>query len=462
MFYSVSSCEFCIDTLSLLFLLLVFFFQCYGDHRDLHYPLRRQRQMCIRDRLRMWNMPFNFMNFIVLVLKIVEIFSIATLAFAPYINWGFSQTVLNFLNSTNGEISQDQYEILQINFWVAIGLILGLIFLLFIAMHRVSNKLYGTKPGFSFIFDAILIYFFIMLSQTFHIFIMKSLINAYSCNYQRLPWRLYADKAMQCFGEQHRDYLFGTGFALLAYFPIITFFYPNFQFYNSVLTLKYERGWIILNSSIKFIIIGFTTFFKTPDGITISLISCTFLLFITAIIFLIYEPCHYQIINRFETGGYFIIFWCFFSSLLLHTTTNQSLSLIILLIGLFVITVTILQGTIHEHYNDLRLVSEERTNTEDDLRKQLFIGQKFNKIVKTQEDDVLEYYVKKKQEKGNNGNTDVIRCNTEDKLKNVKVSNQFGTSFIQKIGSFSSLFKRQQDRKQFNISKKAAIVCKEI
>ena len=22
----------------------------YGDHRDLHYPLRRQRQMCIRDR----------------------------------------------------------------------------------------------------------------------------------------------------------------------------------------------------------------------------------------------------------------------------------------------------------------------------------------------------------------------------------------------------------------------------
>ena len=21
----------------------------YGDHRDLHYPLRRQRQMCIRD-----------------------------------------------------------------------------------------------------------------------------------------------------------------------------------------------------------------------------------------------------------------------------------------------------------------------------------------------------------------------------------------------------------------------------
>ena len=23
-----------------------------GDHRDLHYPLRRQRQMCIRDRNR--------------------------------------------------------------------------------------------------------------------------------------------------------------------------------------------------------------------------------------------------------------------------------------------------------------------------------------------------------------------------------------------------------------------------
>eukprot|EP00828_Plagiopyla_frontata_P021347 TRINITY_DN2788_c0_g1_i4.p1 TRINITY_DN2788_c0_g1~~TRINITY_DN2788_c0_g1_i4.p1 ORF type:complete len:183 (-),score=32.20 TRINITY_DN2788_c0_g1_i4:299-847(-) len=28
-----------------------FFFQRNGDHRDLHYPLRRQRQMCIRDRV---------------------------------------------------------------------------------------------------------------------------------------------------------------------------------------------------------------------------------------------------------------------------------------------------------------------------------------------------------------------------------------------------------------------------
>eukprot|EP00828_Plagiopyla_frontata_P043852 TRINITY_DN6991_c0_g1_i12.p1 TRINITY_DN6991_c0_g1~~TRINITY_DN6991_c0_g1_i12.p1 ORF type:complete len:187 (+),score=10.73 TRINITY_DN6991_c0_g1_i12:3-563(+) len=34
-----------------------FFFQGYGDHRDLHYPLRRQRQMCIRDS---FNVPRNF------------------------------------------------------------------------------------------------------------------------------------------------------------------------------------------------------------------------------------------------------------------------------------------------------------------------------------------------------------------------------------------------------------------
>eukprot|EP00658_Telonema_sp_P-2_P066320 TRINITY_DN55367_c0_g1_i1.p1 TRINITY_DN55367_c0_g1~~TRINITY_DN55367_c0_g1_i1.p1 ORF type:complete len:509 (+),score=116.14 TRINITY_DN55367_c0_g1_i1:79-1605(+) len=37
---------------SLPHLLLFFFvFEGYGDHRDLHYPLRRQRQMCIRDSI---------------------------------------------------------------------------------------------------------------------------------------------------------------------------------------------------------------------------------------------------------------------------------------------------------------------------------------------------------------------------------------------------------------------------
>ena len=30
-------------------------FYDHGDHRDLHYPLRRQRQMCIRDRPGMWS-----------------------------------------------------------------------------------------------------------------------------------------------------------------------------------------------------------------------------------------------------------------------------------------------------------------------------------------------------------------------------------------------------------------------
>ena len=32
------------------FRITLFFFQCYGDHRDLHTACRRQRQMFIRDR----------------------------------------------------------------------------------------------------------------------------------------------------------------------------------------------------------------------------------------------------------------------------------------------------------------------------------------------------------------------------------------------------------------------------
>ena len=36
------------------------------------------------------SIPLNFINVMGIVLKIIEIFSIATLAFAPYIDWGFS------------------------------------------------------------------------------------------------------------------------------------------------------------------------------------------------------------------------------------------------------------------------------------------------------------------------------------------------------------------------------------
>src|SRR5665648_343109 len=38
--------------------------RCYGYHRELHYPLRRQRQMCIRD-------SDNIMGFIIRLDKII-------------------------------------------------------------------------------------------------------------------------------------------------------------------------------------------------------------------------------------------------------------------------------------------------------------------------------------------------------------------------------------------------------
>ena len=62
--------------------------------------------------------PWNPVNFFALFLRILELYSIATLAFAPYIDWGLSSVALNIINSSsyfhfflflllaNGEIDQ--------------------------------------------------------------------------------------------------------------------------------------------------------------------------------------------------------------------------------------------------------------------------------------------------------------------------------------------------------------------
>ena len=137
--------------------------------------------------------------------------------------------------------------------------------------------------------------------------IIKELLFIYYLFIVKLPWRLYADTPLVCFSDHHLDYLYGASFALFCYYPITTFFYPNFVFQNTVIMLKYEASWIILNNSVKFIIVGtkknnykyqiisiylfkgLTSFFKTYDGITISLSLSFILLFFLATVYTIYE-----------------------------------------------------------------------------------------------------------------------------------------------------------------------------
>jgi len=50
--------------------------------------------------------------------------------------------------------------------------------------------------------------------------------------------------------------------AIFAYYPISTFMYPNFQFQDKVLDLKYEPSFLVLSIQAKLVLTGTTIIYS--------------------------------------------------------------------------------------------------------------------------------------------------------------------------------------------------------
>ena len=65
-------------------------------------------------------------------------------------------------------------------------------------------------------------------------------------------WTLLRDESIECMSNLHSIYM-GLGLlGILIYYPVATFFYPNFQFLDKTLDLKYNPSFTVLVLQGKF------------------------------------------------------------------------------------------------------------------------------------------------------------------------------------------------------------------
>ena len=139
---------------------------------------------------------------------------------------------------------------------------------------------------------------------------------------------MYADD-IECLSDKHFFYMGIAAIALLIYYPISTFMFPNFQFQNKVLDLKYDPSYVVVliqgkliitgNISIPFyasvsIVIGFISFFKPHDvndtnTLMAQLLGVSVVLFLIAFVCSTFKPCLIKRANVWDTCAYCIAGW---------------------------------------------------------------------------------------------------------------------------------------------------------
>lgn len=93
---------------------------------------------------------------------------------------------------------------------------------------------------------------------------------------------------------------------MLVYYPMCTFMFPNFQFKNKMLDLKYNPSWIVILIQIKLLLACIRSFFKdsTPENVLIKLTATVVVLFVLALANMYIKPCLVKKFNVIDVGAY--------------------------------------------------------------------------------------------------------------------------------------------------------------
>ncbi|KAK3287450.1 hypothetical protein CYMTET_5034 [Cymbomonas tetramitiformis] len=137
--------------------------------------------------------------------------------------------------------------------------------------------------------------------------ILSDLISVFACSKKDECAEAYVyGTDVQCWSSWHYFYIAAAVFSGILYYPAATFLYPNFQFADSTLDVKYSTTFLVTWAQAKLLIAVFAVFFNIVDEkthfMTLRLLcGYTFILLGMGAVNEYYMPCMIPQVNIFRT-----------------------------------------------------------------------------------------------------------------------------------------------------------------
>lgn len=152
-----------------------------------------------------------------------------------------------------------------------------------------------------------------------------------------------SDSTVLCLSDKHLKLMGISTLAILLYYPISTFMYPNFQFQDKGLDLKYDPSFLVLNIQAKLLITGFLSFFKPESGDDISGViirqaGVAVILFLLALITIYLRPCLIKRVNVWDVAFYLLASWANLTGIVVLVTKKSLIGFLILFAGVIIVT----------------------------------------------------------------------------------------------------------------------------
>lgn len=117
------------------------------------------------------------------------------------------------------------------------------------------------------------------------------------------------DNSIECLTPQHTKQIVFAIISILVIYPIGTFLFPNVQFQNKSLDLRYDPTYLVLRNQVTFLVAGAAAFFAHPDVVIYQSVASAFILLGFGILARMMKPCLIKKFNPLEMGGYLLAGW---------------------------------------------------------------------------------------------------------------------------------------------------------
>ncbi|CAG9321806.1 unnamed protein product [Blepharisma stoltei] len=292
----------------------------------------------IMEQKKSTDMQMNLSNLTAIVSMVTEIYSFSSMAFSSQVNWLGNNSENEVSNNVSG-----QSEYWEETFWACLIAAFVFIAMVWPAVKYLKEGKLGlnkdhTKAKFPS-WQFILLKSISLLGCSLYLTIMSNILAAFSCQFDDSSnyWYLSKDDSIECFGTLHSVYIALAVVCAILYYPLATLLYPNIQYQNKELDLKYDTTFLVLESQGKLLIAGFSAFFLKSKylwlQLTVVIVVCSILMVIN----IITKPCFVRSFNIWKAAGYFVAIWSCSWALVSMQTDQQVLAFSFLIAGYGVI-----------------------------------------------------------------------------------------------------------------------------
>lgn len=133
-----------------------------------------------------------------------------------------------------------EYDIIRTLFVLSVGfaIIFTVLMTIYIIKKGKDDKL-GLTKSFKL---KIFLWMVSLLGNTLYVQILKGILNLFACEQETM---LVRRVDIECYSGEHWIYLSAGTVALIFYYPLATFYYPNAQFRNHELAFKFDTTFLV-------------------------------------------------------------------------------------------------------------------------------------------------------------------------------------------------------------------------